>query len=118
MKKTSWIFVGLIVLSALVIAWILGPYILGLQHFHASPADGYHADFYFYIPPAVKRAAREGESVTILVQPNNSGISSDDPRVHRRDAWWTGFERYRIANELGVILLVPAFIRPGEDWHI
>jgi hypothetical protein len=56
--------------------------------------------------------------MTILVQPNNSGINSDDPQVHRRDAWWTGFERRNIASELGVALLVPAFIRPGEDWQI
>jgi hypothetical protein len=52
------------------------------------------------------------------VQPNNSGTTSDDPNVHRQDAWWTGFERRKIADELGVVLLVPAFMRPGEDWHI
>ena len=64
------------------------------------------------------RAARLGKEITLLVQPNNSGINSDDPNVHRRDAWFTGFERKSIADELGVILLVPAFIRPGEDWQI
>jgi hypothetical protein len=56
--------------------------------------------------------------VTILVQPNNSGTSSDDPEVHRKDAWWTGLERRRVADALGVVLLVPAFVRPGEDWII
>ncbi len=109
---------GLVIVSILAGGIIVGPYVLGLQHFHASPADGYHADFYLYISPGAKRAAYDGGMVTVLVQPNNSGINSDDPQVHRKDAWWTGFERYRIANELGVILLVPAFIRPGEDWYI
>ena len=100
------------------VAALLGPYALRVQHFSADPAHGYHADFYLYVSPNAKRAAHNGQVVTILVQPNNSGISSDDTEVHRKDAWWTGFERRKIADELGVILLVPAFIRPGEDWHI
>jgi pimeloyl-ACP methyl ester carboxylesterase len=28
------------------------------------------------------------------------------------------FGRHRLANELGVALLVPAFVRPAKDWHI
>jgi dienelactone hydrolase len=91
---------------------------LRVQHFDANPAKGYSADFYLYISPAARRMARDHRIVTILVQPNNSGINSDDPGVHRRDAWWTGFERRTVADELGVVLLVPAFLRPGEDWHI
>jgi hypothetical protein len=118
MKTIFRIFSGLVIVSILAVGIILGPYVLRLQHIPASPSDGYHADFYLYISPGARRAANDGRLVTILVQPNNSGISSDDPAVHRRDAWWTGFERYRIANELDVILLIPAFIRPGEDWYI
>jgi hypothetical protein len=110
-------------LAVVVIALILpvtlfAPYTLRLQHFDASPTNGYHADFYLYISPRARQAVREGKQITILVQPNNSGVNSDDPEVHRRDAWWTGFERRAIADELGVVLLVPAFIRPGEDWQI
>ena len=108
----------LIIIALTIPAAMLGPYALRVQHFSASPASGYHADFYLYISTTAKRLARAGEQVTILVQPNNSGTSSDDPNVHRKDAWWTGFERKKIADELGVVLLVPAFIRPGEDWHI
>jgi len=118
MKIILRILVGIITVFLIVIAVVMGPYTLRLQHFEASPADGYQADFYLYISPDAKRAAQSGKSATILVQPNNSGINSDDPEVHRNDAWWTGFGRYRIANELGVVLLVPAFIRPGEDWFI
>jgi dienelactone hydrolase len=118
MKAVFRAFLGLIMIVALAAALFLGPYALQVQHFPAIPIDGYHADFYLYVSPAAKRAARLGQIVTILVQPNNSGINSDDREVHRKDAWWTGFERYQIANELGVILLVPAFIRPGEDSHI
>ncbi len=118
MKNIFRIFIGVVIISLLVSAVILGSYALRVQHFEASPRDGYHADFYLYISPKAKRIARAGGQVTILVQPNNSGINSDDPEVHRKDAWVTGFERYKIANELGVVLLVPAFIRPGEDSYI
>lgn len=74
--------------------------------------------FIFIFHLGSQRIARDGGQVTILVQPNNSGTNSDNPEVHRRDAWMTGFERYKIANDLGVVLLVPAFIRPGQDSHI
>lgn len=107
-----------LLLLLIIAAWILGPYWARVQYFVASPPNGFYADFYLYISPDARNATREGKAVTILVQPNNSGINSDDPNVHRRDAWFTGFERKGIADELGVLLLVPAFIRPGEDWQI
>ena len=118
MKTLLRILAGIALVFLIVVAVIMGPYMLRVQHFSASPADGYQADFYLYVSPGAKQAARENQQVTILVQPNNSGTNSDDPNVHRQDAWWTGFERYKIANELGVVLLVPAFIRPGEDSYI
>ena len=118
MKVAVRIVLVILILTLLIPVVLLGPYLLGTQRFEASPSNGYYADFYLYISPAAKQQAREGNVVTILVQPNNSGTNSDDPRVHERDAWWTGYERQKIADELGVILLVPAFLRPGEDWHI
>jgi poly(3-hydroxybutyrate) depolymerase len=118
MKILIRIIVAGVVVLMIGVAAVLGPYALRVQHFSADPANGYHADFYLYVSPNAKRAARNGQMVTLLIQPNNSGTSSDDAEVHRKDAWWTGFERRKIADELGVILLVPAFIRPGEDWHI
>ena len=118
MKLFIRTIIAVLVISLLILALILGPYRARLQHFSASPAHGFHADFFLYISPDASRAARQGHAITILVQPNNSGFNSDDPDVHRRDAWMTTFERRSIADELGVILLVPAFIRPGEDWQI
>jgi len=118
MKTILRVATGIVIVFLIVVAVILGPYALRVQRFQANPAEGYYADFYLYLSPDAKRAARAGKTVTLLVQPNNSGVSSDDPAVHRKDAWWTGFERHKIANELGVVLLVPAFLRPGEDWRI
>jgi len=118
MKIVIRILTGLVVAFLIVVAIVVGPYTWRVQRFEANPINGYHADFYLYISPDAKRAARAGKEITILVQPNNSGTNSDDPEVHHKDAWITGFERHRIADELGVVLLVPAFIRPGEDWQI
>ena len=117
-RKIGIVLLGIAALALVIPAAILGPYALRVQRFQADPISGYQADFFLYVSPAARRAARAGEQVTILVQPNNSGTNSDEVAVHRRDAWWTGFERRGIADELGVVLLVPAFIRPGEDWHI
>jgi hypothetical protein len=114
MKTALRIFIMLLIALVAAVAGVVGPYALRVQHFGANPANGYSADFYLYISPG----AKNNQVATILVQPNNSGINSDDPQVHRRDAWWTGFERRNLVDELGVVLLVPAFIRPGEDWQI
>lgn len=115
MRIIRIVTVIIIIIVLTIPAAVLGPYALRVQHFHADPASGYYADFYLYVSGSAKRSARAGGQVTILVQPNNSGTKSDDPTVHRKDAWWTGFERKKIADDLGVVLLVPAFIRPGED---
>jgi pimeloyl-ACP methyl ester carboxylesterase len=76
------------------------------------------SDFYLYISPTARAKAAKGEKLVILVQPNNSGVNSDDPQVHRSDAWWTAYGRHGVADELGVVLLVPAFPRPATDWKI
>lgn len=113
------IAVGLaLALGAVAGAVLLGPYAMRVQHFAAAPRSGYHSDFYLYLSPGAKSVAARGGTVTVLVQPNNSGTNSDDPSVHRKDAWWTGFGRSAIADELGVALLVPAFPRPAVDWKV
>jgi len=119
MKRKLFLGLTTVVIVLLVVAGVvLGPYFWRVQHFPAEQNSGYYADFYLYVSPGAKRAANAGETVTILVQPNNSGISSDDPEVHRKDAWGTGFGRHGLADELDVVLLVPAFVRPGDEWWI
>jgi dienelactone hydrolase len=118
MRIAIRLLAGFLAAAALAAAGLVGPYALRVERLRADPALGCHADGYYYVSPKARRLAREGRAVTVLVQPNNSGTSSDDPEVHRKDAWWTGLERRRVADELGVVLLVPAFVRPGEDWII
>lgn len=109
---------GLLLLALLgALAWI-GPFAWRVERHPAEPVRGFHSDFYLYVP-SLRGRGGEGEApATILVQPNNSGRISDDPEVHRRDAWWMCFERHRIARELGVVLLVPTFTRPATDWRL
>jgi pimeloyl-ACP methyl ester carboxylesterase len=109
------ILVGVVCLTA---AAFVGPYAARVREYPAEPARGFHAPFYLYVSPGAARIAKQGKRVTILVQPNNSGRTSDDAKTHQRDAWWTGFERQRVADELNVVLLVPAFIRPATGWQV
>jgi len=105
-------------IAALAAAWLFLPFMTRVQRVPADPAAGFQADYYLYLGPAAKRRAEREGAAVILVQPNNSGTNSDDPELHRKDAWWTSFGRHGVADELGAILLVPAFVRPAQDWQI
>ncbi len=106
----------LVLLGATAAAVALGPYALHVRHVVADASHGFRSDYFLYVPVRLHRDAT-GRAM-LLVQPNNSGRTSDDPSVHRRDAWLTGFERKRIADELGVILLIPAFPRTASNWRV
>lgn len=110
-------FAGLVALLAVAAAALIGPYAMRTQYVEADPAAGYASGYYLYVPSDLARRGPSG-LVTLLVQPNNSGTNSDDIGVHRRDAWWTGFERRALADELGVALLVPSFPRPATGWQV
>lgn len=110
------VMLGLLLLAGIGVTALLGPYAWRVEHVSADPRIGFRSDYYLYVPETLYRDA-DGNAV-LLVQPNNSGRTSDDVGVHRRDAWMTGFERKRIADELGVALLVPAFPRTASDWKV
>lgn len=110
------LLLGLFLVAGIGVAVLLGPYVLRMRHVDADAGKGFHSDYYLYVPKSLHRDA-DGMA-TLLVQPNNSGRTSDDIASHRRDAWMTGFERKRIADALGVALLVPAFPRTASDWRV
>jgi pimeloyl-ACP methyl ester carboxylesterase len=110
------VLLGLLLVTGIGIAVLLGPYAWRVQRVDAAPANGFHSGYYLYVPTSLHRDA-DGVA-TLLVQPNNSGRVSDDLASHRRDAWMTGFERKQVAEDLGVALLVPAFPRPARDWRV
>lgn len=106
------------VLLVLVGAVVIGPYALRVRSFDPRPSEGWHATFHVYVSPGAAEAAARGQRVTLLVQPNNVGQPTDDVEATTDDAWWMGFGRHWLADDLGVVLVVPAFLRPGEDWQI
>lgn len=74
--------------------------------------DPFNYPYFLYSPQSITEKPRP-----ILVEPNNTGSSTDDFSEHReaaRDAIENGFSR-GISDELGVPLLVPVFPRPESD---
>lgn len=83
----------------------------------ADPAKGFAYPYYYYVPKEI----RDGGSVkerTILVLPNNSGKSSDDPNFQEEDVKTQLKKNVGFADRLGVVLMEPVFPRPAADWQI
>lgn len=84
----------------------------------ADSTAGFNYPYYLHIPGEI----RAGE-VPLLVEPNNTGTTSDDFEEHRRSAEGLvqrGSPARQIADALRVPLLVPVFPRPRSepvDWR-
>jgi hypothetical protein len=79
----------------------------------AAPDKGFHFPYLLFIPAS----AAAKPYAYLLVEPNNTGKTSDDAEVHRnaaialaRDSSVGNF----VAKKLGVPLLVPVFPRPSS----
>ncbi len=72
-----------------------------------DPSSGFHWPYYLLIPNNLSL------KTVLLVEPNNTGYTSDDVAVH--DAAAESLIRFRsdFAKELDVPILVPTFPRPG-----
>ena len=81
----------------------------------ARASEGFNFPFYLFIPGGIDTR----RAVYILVEPNNSGMVSDDPEVHRVRALMLVKRSHanRMARRLGVPLLVPTFPRPLPHTH-
>jgi len=87
-----------------------------LIRIEADPSKGFYAPYYLFIP---KRADKNDNSY-LLVEPNNTGYTSDNQEVHEesaRDLAQGGFPNI-YARRLNIPLLVPCFVRPSTDWYI
>jgi len=83
-----------------------------IQFVEADSEFGFNYPYYLFTPPV----EREDE-VPILVQPNNTGTSTDEFEDHRDAAKRTiggGIGR-RLSEKVGVPFLVPVFPRPQSD---
>ena len=81
----------------------------------ASPERGYQYPFYLYVPDSLAF----GDILRMVVEPNNSGFTSDKLREHRKKARRLASNDYYLGNyvsrRLGQPLLVPVFPRPAYD---
>ena len=85
----------------------------------ANPAAGFSFPYYLFVPQEMDSS----KPVHLLVEPCNTGTTSDDFEHHDSKAKSLALKKSshanRIARRLGVPLLVPVFPRPGgEQWRI
>ena len=131
LAETARTLVGLLVLTALAGGCSVGALqsveedgsnaraaaLGGAVRVPAAPEAGFSSPYYLYVPPAL-RSSSEGRERTLLVLPNNTGTSSDDPgATDRASGEEIGYYR-RSAERTGVAVLVPAFPRPASAGHV
>ena len=79
---------------------------------NANPEKGFNYGYYYYIPKNIKKTSK----IYILVEPNNTGFTSDDNEVHKQSAKEMIIRSTKgLADELGCVLLVPVFDRPKSN---
>lgn len=83
-----------------------------------DPQNGFHFPYFLYLPEDISTDS----TLTMVVEPNNSGFVSDDLGEHMEKAKRTATLDYYLGNyvatRMGVPLLVPVFPRPESDWRI
>ncbi len=111
MKKTT--------LSIFILLSLIGCSIDGdLAQIPADTGSGFHHPYFLFIP---EEALKDG-SKHLIVEPNNTGFTSDDFDDHlgSADNLATNPDNLGnfLAHELGYPLLIPVFPRPDENWKI
>lgn len=82
----------------------------------AEPGQGFCWPYYLYVPP---QCAQAGERVfPLLVLPNNTGKVDDDGAFHLHKTGKDLAGWRRLADELGCVLVSPAFPRPANQWQL
>lgn len=80
--------------------------------------SGFNFPYYLFIP----EEAKQNKSVFLIVEPNNTGFTSDDFTDHQDQAENLATNDHNLGNflahELGYPLLIPVFPRGKENWKI
>ena len=79
-----------------------------LLSIEGNPAESFYWPYFLCIPKSLRKRT------TLLVEPNNTGIVSDDESVHEEKALELVRFRAGFALDLDVPLLVPVFPRPED----
>jgi hypothetical protein len=87
----------------------------GLSYVSANPKQGFNYGYYYYIPQSVGA----GSTTYLLVEPNNTGRTSNDIKVHDDEARnLINMRAKGYAAALDCILLVPFFPRPASNGNM
>lgn len=78
----------------------------------AQPSKGFDWPFYLGIPSTLPKSTK------LLVCPNNTGTSDDDPQVHDDSAYQQALFIEDLSISLNTPVLVPTFPRPSTNWQI
>jgi len=86
----------------------------------AAPAAdaAFRWPYYLYLPLGLEDNRILGRPIHLLVLPNNTGTTSDDPSADDRSALGTVPLAQMVFGDLDVALLVPAFPRPEANWQV
>ncbi len=81
----------------------------------AQPSRGFHYEYYLFVPARLQ----SGEASRLLVEPNNTGTVDDNHSRHAEGArrFISDSHTRRIAERLGIPLIVPTFDRPETGWR-
>ncbi len=85
-----------------------------LEKIEPLPGGDFAWPYYLYTPSSVSQQTE----THLLVMPNNTGYTSDDPAVHEEAARQLIMRYEDHAEKLGAPLLVPTFPRPHTNWRI
>jgi pimeloyl-ACP methyl ester carboxylesterase len=78
----------------------------------ANAQKGFQWPYYLYVPKTIK------SPTVLLVEPNNTGVTDDNPAVHDAAAATQINTFFPRADSLGSPYLVPTFPRPATDWKV
>jgi hypothetical protein len=81
----------------------------------ANAQAGFNFPFYLFVPKAIDKH----QKIYLLVEPNNTGKTSDELHVHQESALRLVSKNYpnKMARRMGTALLVPVFPRPRTNWQ-
>ncbi len=85
----------------------------------AAPAAdaAFRWPYYLFTPPGADDNRISKKPIHLLVLPNNTGSTSDDPSVHDRMALAGEFLFQLVFGDMDVTILTPTFPRPETGWE-
>lgn len=118
-KKATILYAVILLLIGLLVAFFMAYRYVGVGgQIIKAEANGdkeFQTEYYLFIPDTLKSLDRH----FLLVESNNTGLTDDNHKTHKDAAY--DIIRFgqanRIAQELGVPLLVPCFDRTKTNWE-